>query len=61
MQGALSQWRVKPRPILMRIAQIYALGCPSDVSAGIIFSSYICQSSRTYVYDILFAEIPHIL
>ena len=55
------EWRVKPRPIRLHINKTYAVCCPSDVSAGLIFSSYTCQSSRTYVYDILCAEIPHIL
>ena len=61
VERLIIEWRVKPRPIRLHINKTYAVCCPSDVSAGLIFSSYTCQSSRTYVYDILFAEIPHIL
>ena len=55
------EWRVKPRPIRLHINKTYAVCCPSDVSAGFIFSSYICPSSRIYVYDTLYAVSPHIL
>lgn len=55
------EWRVKPRPIRLHINKTYAVCCPSDVSAGLIFSSYTCQSSHTYAYGILCTEIPHIL
>ena len=55
------EWRVKPRPIRLYINKTYAVCCPSDVSAGFIFSSYICQSSHTYVYGTLYAGNPHIL
>ena len=55
------EWRVKPRPIRLHINKTYAVCCPSDVSAGFIFSSYICKSSHTYVYGTLYAGSPHIL
>ena len=54
------EWRVKPRPIRLHTNKTYAGCCPSDISAGFIFSC-IYLFSHIFVCGRLFFVIQHIL